>query len=345
MIENESQRRRARGPLRAPASPLTVGRALLIGLVLLGAAACQESDATEGDGQAQAVRGSAAAPSLPRPFVLGFLPAQRAEEIIPDARRLADFLSGRLGIAVDVRTPTAYEPLVEGLRFHHVHAAFLDGGPAWISHRRAGAEAVLAEVKDGRTFYWAEAFVLADSPLRDLKDLAGKRVAFTSRTGSSGFLMPVGTLVREGIVRPAGEEVIHLENALRQAFAATIYSGGYRQALEAVLDGRADVAFGAHDAPERFLTDDERARIRTLHRFGRVPSHAVVVSPELTPEGRDAFVEAMLALNEESNLPLLRALYGVDGLEAVDTETHLGDFGRALSALPGMERTLLERVR
>jgi phosphonate transport system substrate-binding protein len=278
-------------------------------------------------------------------FRLGFLPSQQADELIPDARRLGKFLQARMGVPVEVVVPATYEPLIEGLRFGHLHAAFLDGGPAWIAHRRTGAEVVLAEVNDGTTWYWAEAFCRTDVPLERLDQLPGLRLAFTSRTGSSGFLMPVGTLIQEGIIRLQGQELIHLEQGLRETFAALIYAGGYRQALQTLLDGRADVAFGAHDAPERFLEIEERGRIRSFHRFGRIPSHAVMMAPGVDSDWASRFVEAMLALNEPAHLPLLRAIYGVDGLAAAETEDHLGDFGRALDGLPGLERTLLERVR
>ena len=281
----------------------------------------------------------------PDPFVLGFLPSQRADEMVPDAERLARFLSDRMGREVEVVVPSAYEPLIEGLRFGHVHAAFLDGGPGWIAHNRLGAEVILAEIKDGRTHYYAEAFVQADSPLEELADVRGKRLAFTSRTGSSGFLMPVGSMIDEGILEPRGNSIAALEQALQTTFAATIDAGGYRQALLAVLDGRADVAFGAHDGPSRFLTEEEQEQIRPLHRFGRIPSHAVVVAPQLTEEVKESFRDAMLALNEADNLPLLRAIYGVDGLESIGTEEHLGEFGRAISNLPGIERSLMDRVR
>jgi phosphonate transport system substrate-binding protein len=296
----------------------------------------------------QAVRGSGGdsgegAAANPDPVVLGFLPSQRANEIVPDARRLGEFLAERLGRRIEVLVPTAYEPLIEGFRFGHVHAAFLDGGPAWIAHRRTGAQVLLAEVKEGRTHYYAEAFVRSDSPLSGLEEVVGARVAFTSRTGSSGFLMPIGTLIGEGVIRPAGPELTDLEAALRRTFASTIEAGGYRQALQALLEERVDVAFGAHDAPVRFLPAEQQERIRTLHRFGRIPSHAVVVSGQLSAELKAGLRDALLELNRPEHLPLLRAIYGVDGLVATDTETHLGDFGRAISALPGMERTLLAR--
>jgi phosphonate transport system substrate-binding protein len=276
-------------------------------------------------------------------LVLGFLPSARAAELVPDAERLGAFLAVRLGQPVEVVVPTAYEPLLEGFRFGHVQIAFLDGGPGWIAHRRSGAEVILAELKDGATHYYAEAFVAADSEIETLEDLRGRRVAFTSRTGSSGFIMPVGSLIDAGIIRPRGRELTDLEAALGETFASTIEAGGYQQALLAVIEGRADVAFGAHDAPERFLSEEQRARVRTLHRFGAIPAHSIMVAGGLDSALVDRIRDALLELNDAANLPLLRAIYGVDGLVRADTETHLGDFGRALNRLPGMERTLLER--
>lgn len=300
--------------------------------VLLAVAACGVGDRT-GEGVD------------PDPFVLGFLPSQRATEIIPNAERLAAFLGERMGRRVAVQVPTTYEPLIEGLRFGHVHAAFLDGGPAWIAHRRTGARAILAELnQSGETHYWADAFARTDSPIASLRDVLGTRVAFTSRTGSSGFLMPIGSMIADGLITPPGEGLDDLERGLRAAFAATVDAGGYQQALRALLDGRVDVAFGADDAPERFLTPAERSRVRSFHRFGRIPSHAVLVAASLAPEAVERFRGAMLALNQPAHLPLLQAVYGVAGLREVTTEGHLAEFGRAMAALPGMERTLLGRA-
>lgn len=304
---------------------------LAVSVLLLGAGAC----AGGSDGQAS--------DSGPEPFVLGFLPSARAEEIVPDAERLAAFLSERMGRQVDVLVPSAYEPLIEGFRFGHVHAAFLDGGPGWIAHRRTGAEVVLAEQTAGETHYWAEAFVRSDSELQSIEEVIGKRVAFTSRTGSSGFLMPIGWMIANGLLEPAGNELADLEVELQSRFAATVDAGGYQQALEALLEGRVDVAFGAHDAPQRFLSPEDQARVRPLFRFGRIPSHAVLVAAGLPESVVSEFREAMLALNEPANVELLRAIYGVDGLVPTTTQEHLGDFGQALSALPGMEATLLNR--
>ena len=134
-------------------------------------------------------------------LVIGFIPTEKAEELTPKAKDLEEYLEEkfRYRLDVEVLVPTSYEALIEGLRFGHVHAAFMDAGPGWITHKKTGAEIVLAEVVDGKIYYQATVFARAgDDSIKTLDDVIGKRVAFTSMTGSSGFVRPIGTLIEKG---------------------------------------------------------------------------------------------------------------------------------------------------
>jgi phosphonate transport system substrate-binding protein len=275
------------------------------------------------------------------PFRLGFLPADRDGEFQDRADSLAAHLSREMGVRVDMFVPTSYEPLVEALRHGSLEASFMDAAPAWIAHQRAGAEAVLAEVgPDGRTFYWAVGYVRASSEIDSLDDLVGKRSAHTSWTGSSGFILPVAQMIREGVLRPEAADFADLQTALEETFASVTVAGGYRAAMELLVNGQVDVAFGADDAAERFLPPEDRPRVREFVRLGRVPSHPVMVARHVSPARRDAFVAAMLSLTRERP-DLFRHLYGVEGVVAIRTEEHLGEFGRSVDALRALHAELL----
>ncbi|MGH7459235.1 MAG: phosphate/phosphite/phosphonate ABC transporter substrate-binding protein [Longimicrobiaceae bacterium] len=274
-------------------------------------------------------------------FRLGFLPAERAEDFSAKAGALAAYLEREMEVEVEVLIPTAYEPLIEALRFGNLDAAFLDAAPAWIAHRRAGAEVVLAERReDGRTFYYGEGFTRTGSDVNSLQDVLGKRVAHTSWTGSSGFVLPIGTMIDRGLIEVEGNEFPDLQRALERSFESYSMAGGYKAAMELLAGGQVDVAFGADDAPERFLEPEDRSKVRSFVRLGRVPSHPVVVRRGLPAEVRDDFVAAMLGLTRERP-DIYRELYGVEGVVETTTEEHLGDFGPAVGALSGLHAQFL----
>ncbi len=278
-----------------------------------------------------------------RPFTIGFIPAERASELTPKAEQLASFLEQELKVEVEVVVPTSYEPLMEGLRFAHIDAAFMDSGPGWLAHKSAGAEVVLAELKNGNPFYYGEVFTTKDSGLASLEDAVGKRIAFTSWTGSSGFILPMGTMVKRGLVTVEGDDFASLEKALQDQFESYNVAGGYEQALTLLADGKVDIAGGAHDAPEKFLSEEDQAKIVTLERLGKVPSHPIMVGQHLPEEFKSKFVTAMLKLNMPENVHIIKELYGVDGLVATSTQDHLGDFGPAFEALTGIQDKVLAK--
>jgi phosphonate transport system substrate-binding protein len=293
-----------------------------------------------------APRGAAAdTAEMPRVFRLGFLPAERAADFSAKADSLAAYLSAEMGTKVEVYIPTAYEPLIEALRFGNLEAAFMDAAPAWIAYQRAGAEAVLAEKRaDGRTYYYGTGWTLATNDFDSLDDLVGKRTAHTSWTGSSGFVLPVGKMIADGLIAPEGNEFPQLQKAMETTFASYTMAGGYKAAMEMLVRGQVDAAFGADDAAERFLSEADQPKVRPFIELGRVPSHPVMVAKHLNGHTRDAFVRAMLKLSEERP-DIYRELYGVEGVVATTTEEHLGDFGPAVAALPGLHSQFLARKR
>jgi len=149
-------------------------------------------------------------------LTIGFIPVEKADELTPKAKVLEKFLESELGIDVEIVVPTNYETIIEGMRFGHIDAAFMDTGPAWITHERTGAEAVLAELVKGKVNYQATVWTSADNDsINTIEDTVGKRVAFTSITGSSGFVRPMGTLVTDGHINIEGNDIVALEKHLQ----------------------------------------------------------------------------------------------------------------------------------
>ena len=277
-------------------------------------------------------------------ITIGFIPTEKADELTPKAEELKEFLQQKLGINVEIVVPTNYEIIIEGLRFGHIDAAFMDTGPGWIAHQRSGAEVVAAEVVAGKVNYQATVWAKADNDsVNSLAETIGKRVAFTSITGSSGFIKPMGTLVANGYIQIQGNDLVALQAALSETFEEYTFAGGYKAALELLLNDNVDVAFGSDIAPQKYLTIEQQNQLRIVEQIGPVPSHVLVVSSDMSDLTKKLFVDAMLELNKDENNHILKNVYGAEALLPTTTTLHIGEFGTYIDSLTGLDQQILNK--
>ena len=278
-------------------------------------------------------------------LTIGFIPIEKADELTPKAESLEKFLEEKMpGVDFKIVVPNNYETIIEGMKFGHIDAAFMDTGPAWIAHNRAGAEAVLAEVVKGKVNYQATVWTKSDNDsINSLEDTLGKKVAFTSITGSSGFVRPMGTLVTQGHINIEGDDIIALQAALADSFENYTFAGGYKAALQLLLNDHVDVAFGSDIAPKKYLDPVDQGKLKAVDTIGPVPSHVFMVSSEMSDGTKAALVSALVELNYAENNQILRNLYGAEALLPTSTEMHIGDFGKFIDALVGLDQKILDK--
>ena len=88
------------------------------------------------------------------------------ENIDENPQLLADYLSEKLGISVEIYPVSSEGAIIEALRFGTADLAFMDGGAAWVGWKEYGLATMAADQKsDGRTYYDAHAWVRADSEM------------------------------------------------------------------------------------------------------------------------------------------------------------------------------------
>ena len=244
---------------------------------------------------------------------------------------LADYLADELNYDVSLYNVDSDGAMIEALRFGNADIALMDGGAAWVGWQQYGLQVLAADQKsDGRTYYNAHAWVLADSdiaaahldgdPSTDpFALLQGKTSCHTGWLKSAGMLLPMGYLIGHGYANVVGDpnDVESLRDTIYGFFnenASIPDSGtpyyGYGGAVKCLSEGVGDVAFAKDSTVASYCdneepVDDEEwcldmSQYVSLPAFGQAPSHPLMYNPEmLDMQSRTAVLNALMTLNNQ----------------------------------------------
>jgi len=265
-------------------------------------------------------------------LVLALKPDKDPEAMMAERGELARLLGAALARPVSVIVPTSAAVISTGISngtIDAAHVASTDFAKEAVDPGKAPpARVALAVQVKGKTSYSSVWLTLTAKPYSGIKDLAGKPVAFASRTSTSGCIVPLFDLQSQGLIGAGGSPA--------DFFGAgnVFYGTGYVSAVERVLDGSAEAAAVSDYvfAGDKHLKPEQKARLKVLASQGPVPTHVLAVRTALPASDAAALVAALQALD-----PGLRDRVFGGPLVVVDEQAHLAPIRAALAAVKAMK--------
>jgi phosphonate transport system substrate-binding protein len=262
---------------------------------------------------------------VPKELKVQFVPSQNAETLEAKAKPLEKLLGDKIGIPVKVSVSTSYNTIIEAMASKQVDIGFLPPSAYVLAHdskKPAAADILLqaqrfgVEDATGKAttslvdFYKAMIIVKADSPIKTIKDLKGKKIAWQDVTSAAGYVYPAYMLKKAGI------------DPDKDVTGITVK--GHDKGVLAVLNGEVDAAAIFQDARTIVLKDypDVFTKTRVLDYSDKIPNDTISVRPDMDKDWQKKIQQAFIDIGKDpQGQQIISDVYSHKGYIVSDDKT------------------------
>ncbi|MDR3331487.1 MAG: phosphate/phosphite/phosphonate ABC transporter substrate-binding protein [Synergistaceae bacterium] len=209
------------------------------------------------------------------------------------------FLSQKTGKKVEYRVLDTNSGGIEDMRSGRLHVASFSTGATCYAVNLAGYVPMAVKGTE-KSFQGYQLIVLvkSDSPIQELSDLKGKKVAHTSPTSNSGHIAPVALFPQEGVTPGEDYEIV--------------FSGNHEKSIMGVGNGDYEAACVGSSLFDRVVSggDVNESDYRIVWESSTFPTssfgYAHDLHPDLVKKIKEAFFEYRFTP------PMIKAFGGMD---------------------------------
>lgn len=246
-----------------------------------------------------------------------FVPTNNDGSMEAKAKPFAEYLSQKLGREVNVTLATDYSTIVEAMASGQVDIGIMPPS-AYVQARDMGAATAIltSELTDQDEVtglplegqltgtFKGEILVKADSDIKTLTDLKGKKIATLSPNSASGYIYPVAEMKDAGI-NPSTDCTLTTVNDIPSE-------------MTAVLNGQQDACFvfeGARNVfAGKFKEYDLFQDLRVLYLTkGDIPNDAIAVQTDMDEDLKQQVKQVFLNMPNEEEGRTAMALWSHKG--------------------------------
>ncbi|WP_400246893.1 phosphate/phosphite/phosphonate ABC transporter substrate-binding protein [Niallia sp. JL1B1071] len=279
----------------------TLGLSLTLATGILSACGSEEKTTSNGDGYE------------PKELTVQFVPSSNADTLEAKAKPLEGLLSDELGIPVKVSVSTNYNTIIEAMDSKKIDVGFLPPTAYVLAHDKGSADVILQAQRFGINddgsendelvdFYKSIFIVKADSDIKTVADLKGKKIATQDVTSSAGYVWPVGKLMENDINVPGDVDTVTVK--------------GHDQAVIALLNGDVDAAVVFQDARNIVKADYPTVfeDTKVLEFTENIPNDTISVRSDMSEEWRKKLQDAFIVIGKsDEGHQIIRDIYTHEG--------------------------------
>jgi len=255
------------------------------------------------------------------PIIFAFVPSGEAPEIIESADEVSKLLSEKTGYVIKGHVATSYSAVIEAMCTGKAHMSTLATFSYILAHEKCGVDCALVAVRYGSPFYKGQIIAGADTGIKTLKDLKGKRMCWVDAASTSGYIIPRIMLKAAGI-DPDKDLAQQTEVGSHDGVALAVYKGD------------CDAGATYVDARDKIEDDypDVKQKTVVIAESPAIPNDGLQFAKDFPPDMREKIVKAFkeIMATEEGKKAMGKAYGWADVVEKDDS--FYDDFRATLDA-------------
>ena len=128
------------------------------------------------------------------PVKIYFTPSVDAESITTNSAEFIKYLEKETGLFFKSGVPASYVAVVEAFGSKRADISVMNSFGYLMANKKYGAQARLTTIRYGEDSYRGQIITHVDTGIKTVKDLNGKKFAFTDAASTSGYMFPLKVL-------------------------------------------------------------------------------------------------------------------------------------------------------
>ncbi|MBT7611348.1 MAG: phosphate/phosphite/phosphonate ABC transporter substrate-binding protein [Bacteriovoracaceae bacterium] len=248
--------------------------------------------------------------STGNPVKLYFTPSVDAETITTNSVHFLKFLEKETGFSFKSGVPANYIAVVEAFGSNRADIAVMNSFGYIMTNKKYGAEAKLRVLRYGEPHYRGQIIAHVDSGIKTIKDIDGKRFAFTDPSSTSGYMF-AKKLLKEASAIPSNTTFAQKhDNVVTMVYQGQVDAGATYYS-PASKDGK------IRDARARVKTQfpDVEDKVKIIEITEKIPNDPFVFRKDLPEEIVSKFIVAVKKyLGTTEGKKIFKTIYSVEGL-------------------------------
>lgn len=256
--------------------------------------------------------------TLNNPVKLYFTPSVDAETIASNSQEFIKFLEAETGLIFKTGIPTNYIAVVEAFGSKRADIAVMNSFGYILSHSKYGATAKLRVLRYGHDYYQGQIIAHVDSGINSVKDIQGKKFAFTDPSSTSGYMFPLKILKDNNVEVSNQTFGIKHDNVVTMVYQKQVDAGATYYSAPKMNDKGEIIKI--RDARARVKTQfpDVEDKVKIIQITEKIPNDPFVFRKDLDEEVTMKFIKAVKKfISTDAGRQAFKNIYSVEGI--VDT--------------------------